>query len=156
MKKSALKGFAFGLTSGIITTLGMMIGLYSGTESKSVIIGGIASIAIADSFSDALGIHISEESGNNTEKEVWKATSTTFFSKLIFASSFIIPTVIFELKTAISISIIYGLSLLAILSYFIAKENKEKKSNVIIEHLSIAILVIILTYYIGRFINTIF
>ena len=87
MKNSIFKGFCFGLTSGIITTLGMMVGLGSGTGSKLVVLGGVLSIAIADSFSDALGIHISEESDKNkTEKDVWIATFATFFSKLIFHS----------------------------------------------------------------------
>jgi len=61
MKKSLKTGISFGLTSGTITTLGLMIGLNSGTNSRGIIIGGILTIAIADSLSDALGIHISEE-----------------------------------------------------------------------------------------------
>ena len=32
-------GFNFGLTSGIITTLGLMVGLHSGTHLKLVVIG---------------------------------------------------------------------------------------------------------------------
>jgi len=64
-------GFSFGLTSGIITTLGLMVGLNAGTHSKLVVIGGILTIAIADAFSDALAIHISEESENrHTAKQV--------------------------------------------------------------------------------------
>ncbi|HID20408.1 MAG TPA: hypothetical protein EYP28_05685, partial [Methanophagales archaeon] len=62
MKHSLKIGFSFGLTSAIITTLGLMVGLHSGTHSKLVVIGGVLTIAIADAFSDALGIHISEES----------------------------------------------------------------------------------------------
>ncbi|HIE31931.1 MAG TPA: hypothetical protein EYP67_06070, partial [Methanosarcinales archaeon] len=62
MRHSLKTGFSFGLTSGIITTLGLMVGLHSGTHSELVIIGGILTIAIADAFSDALGIHVSEES----------------------------------------------------------------------------------------------
>ena len=53
---------SFGLTSGIITTLGLIVGLHSGTHSKLAVIGGILTIAMADAFSDALGIHVSEES----------------------------------------------------------------------------------------------
>ena len=61
-KHSLRIGFSFGLTSGIITTLGLMVGLHAGTHSRLAVIGGILTIAIADAFSDALGIHISEES----------------------------------------------------------------------------------------------
>ena len=154
MKTSAIKGFAFGLTSGIITTLGMMVGLYSTTGSRLVVIGGILSIAIADSFSDALGMHISEESDNQkNEKEVWAATITTFTSKLLFSLTFIIPAVTCELNTAILISASYGLILLAILSYFIAKNQKENPIKVISEHLFIAILVIVITHLAGDLIS---
>jgi ABC-type uncharacterized transport system permease subunit len=70
MKPSIKKGIGFGLTSGIITTLGLIVGLHSGTHSVNIIISGILIIAIADSFSDALGVHISEESENsNSNKE---------------------------------------------------------------------------------------
>ena len=54
MKHQLKVGLSFGLTSAIITTLSLMVGLISGTESKMVVIGGILTIAIADAFSDAL------------------------------------------------------------------------------------------------------
>ena len=59
MKESVKKGFGFGLTSGVITTLGMMVGLNASTGSRTAVIGGIIAIAIADAFSDAVGMHIS-------------------------------------------------------------------------------------------------
>ena len=81
MKHSVKTGLCFGLTSGIITTLGLIVGLHSGTGSKLVIIGGILTIAVADAFSDALGIHISEESENkHTAREIWQSTTSTFLS----------------------------------------------------------------------------
>lgn len=96
IKKSIRTGFGFGITSGVITTLGLMIGLHSGTQSKAAVLGGILTIAVADAFSDALGIHISEESkGTHTQKEIWTATFSTFFAKLIFAFSFIFPVIFF-------------------------------------------------------------
>ena len=45
-------GLSFGLTSGVITTLGLIVGLASGTESKLAVIGGIITIAVADALSD--------------------------------------------------------------------------------------------------------
>jgi len=155
MKPSLKKGFSFGLTSGIITTLGMMVGLNASTGQKIVVIGGILSIAIADSFSDALGIHISEETDKTkSHKQVWAVTIATFFSKLVFASSFIVPVLLFELSIAIVISILYGLSLLGYLSYIIAKSKKNKPLNVICEHICIAIVVIALTHLGGKLIST--
>ena len=52
MRHSLQVGFSFGITSGIITTLGLMVGLSSGTHNKLAVVGGILTIAIADSLSD--------------------------------------------------------------------------------------------------------
>ena len=153
MKNSAFKGFCFGLTSGIITTLGMIVGLHSGTGSKLVVLGGVLSIAIADSFSDALGIHVSEESDHSkTEKEVWTATLSTFLSKLAFSSTFIIPILLLSLETAMFVSIAWGLSILGILSYFIAKSQKTSPLLVVSEHLFIATVVIVVTHFVGEWV----
>ena len=142
------------MASGIITTLGLMVGLYSGTHSRLAVIGGVLTIAIADAFSDAVGIHISEESENkHLKKEIWESTIFTFLSKFIFASTFVIPILLFPLTTAVMISVIYGLLLLAIFSFYLAKTQRQKTWMVISEHLIIAIVVIILTHYIGDLIN---
>ena len=157
MKHSWKVGLCFGLTSGIITTLGLMMGLYSGTQNRVIVIGGILTIALADSFSDALGIHISEESENtHTTKEIWESTFSCLLCKFIVASSFIVPVLLFELKLAMYISIIYGLSLLCILSFNIVKEQKTKTWAVILEHLIVAVIVIVIAYYIGYYINITF
>jgi VIT1/CCC1 family predicted Fe2+/Mn2+ transporter len=150
-------GFSFGVTSGIITTLGLIVGLHSGTHSKLVIIGGILIIAIADAFSDALGIHISEESENkHSSKEIWESTISTFISKFVFASTFLIPILLLKLSTAIIISVIWGLLVLAILSFNIAKEQQKKPWKIISEHIIIALLVIITTHYVGDWISSTF
>ncbi|MCW4031892.1 MAG: hypothetical protein NWF08_00675 [Candidatus Bathyarchaeota archaeon] len=145
------------MTSGIITTLGLIVGLHSGTHSKLVIIGGILIIAIADAFSDALGIHISEESENkHSSKEIWESTISTFISKFVFASTFLVPILLLELSTAIIFSVIWGLLVLAILSFNIAREQQKKPLKIILEHIIIALLVIITTHYIGDWISTTF
>jgi len=150
MRHSLKTGFCFGLTSGIITTLGLMVGLHSGTHSKLVVIGGILTIAIADAFSDALGIHISEESENkHSEKEIWESTFATFISKLVFALTFIIPVLLFELTIAIVISAVWGLFVLGILSFLLAVEQKARAWQMVIEHLVIAVVVIAVTHYVG-------
>ncbi|NQU73709.1 MAG: hypothetical protein HQ547_03250 [Candidatus Omnitrophica bacterium] len=157
MKHSIRIGISFGATSGIITTLGLMVGLHSGTHSSLVVIGGILTIAIADAFSDALGIHVSEESENkHTAKQIWISTIATFFSKLIFALTFLIPVLLFKLSTAVIVSIFWGLSILLILSYRIAKEQGASPWKVVMEHLIIALLVIAITHYLGDWISSSF
>ena len=156
MFKHSIKiGFSFGLTSGIITTLGLMVGLHSGTGSKLVVLGGILTIAIADAFSDALGIHISEESENvHSTREIWESTFSTFLAKFVFALTFIIPILLFKLSTAVVVSIIWGLSILAVVSYGMAREQGEKPWKVVAEHLIIALVVIVITHYVGHWVSS--
>ncbi|MFC1711906.1 VIT1/CCC1 transporter family protein [Patescibacteria group bacterium] len=157
MKHSFLTGVSFGLTSGIITTLGLMVGLYAGTGSQQAVIGGILTIAIADAFSDALGIHVSEESENrHTRREIWESTIATFLSKFIFALTFLVPVLLFSLKNAVIISIGWGLLMIGIFSYFMAKEQKEKPYKIIIEHIFITLIVVFATHKIGSYIASIF
>ena len=154
MKHSLKTGFSFGLTSGIITPLGLLVGLYATGSSVAVVIAGIATIAIADSFSDALGIHISEESKNrHTAKEIWESTISTFLTKFFVALTFIVPVIVLPLSTAVLAGIFWGLSLLAIFSFYIAKEQKNAW-KVVGEHLIIAIVVIVITFYTGQWINS--
>ena len=157
MRRAFKIGFSFGLPSGIVTTLGLMVGLNSITQSDLVVIGGILTIAIADSFSDAMGIHFSQESEDHiTHKDVWKSTICTLLSKFIFSSIFIIPVLIFELNIAIIISVMIGLYLIFLTSLIIARRRNDNPLIVCGEHLIIAIFVIFITHYAGIFISNVF
>jgi VIT1/CCC1 family predicted Fe2+/Mn2+ transporter len=157
MKHTLKTGISFGLTSGIITTMGLMVGLHSASLSKLVVIGGVLTIAIADAFSDALGIHVSEESENtHTHREIWESTFYTFLSKFIIAMTFIAPLLVFSLSVAIVANIIWGLMLLIAFNFYIARSQNIKPWKVIGEHLLITCVVIGVTHYIGEWIHKVF
>lgn len=140
-------GISFGLTSAIITTLGLMVGLHSFSGSKLVILGAIFTIAIADALSDALGVHLSEESENvHTDKEIWISTVATFFAKFLFALTFAIPLLLLDLQTGIYANIAWGLFSLSILSFLMARSQGKNPIKIVLEHLTIAILVIVATH----------
>lgn len=157
MKSSLKTGLSFGLTSGIITTLGMVVGLNASTGSRLAIIGGILTIATADAFSDALGIHISQESQNqHSARAIWEATLATFLSKFIFALTFVVPFLFLDVFQAIMVSVLWGFSTLILFSYLTAKQNKDNPLEVILEHFVIALLVVVVTYYLGLWIARVF
>ena len=154
MKDSLRTGISFGMTSAVITTLGLMVGLHSGTHSKMVVLSGILTIAIADAFSDALGIHISEESENaHTAGQIWGSTIATFLAKFLFAMTFVVPVILFSLSLAIIVSIVWGLIILTVLSYVIAKAQGEPPWKIVGEHVLIAIVVIIITHWVGDWVG---
>jgi VIT1/CCC1 family predicted Fe2+/Mn2+ transporter len=155
MKDSLRTGITFGLTSAVITTLGLMVGLHSGTHSRVVVLGGILTIAIADAFSDALGIHVSEESENvHSVRQIWGATIATFLAKFLFSLTFAIPVLFLPLFTAIMVSLVWGMSILAILSYKMAKSQAEPPWKVVGEHILIALVVISITHFVGDWVNS--
>ena len=145
---------SFGLTSGVITTLGLMVGLHSGSHSRTIVIGGILTIAIADAMSDALGIHVSEESKNSgPTMQIWEATLATFVAKFVIAMTFLIPVWVWPLDQAIVASAIWGLLLLAALSFFVARAQRVAPWKVIGEHMLIGLSVIAITHYVGDWVR---
>ena len=146
----ARTGLFFGATSGVITTIGLIVGLNSGTQSITAVLGGILVIAVADAMSDALGIHLAEEADPNTDHgHVWAATIMTFVTKFVFSISFAVPLLLLPLTTAVLVSVVCGLLVIVILSYFLARSQDESPLYIIGEHLGIAILVIVFSHYIG-------
>ncbi len=156
MSNSKKRGLNFGLTSGIITTLGLMIGLNSAVSSKLAVIGGILTIAIADAFSDSLGMHISEESTGAKPANVLNATKYTFLSKFLVPLTFLIPVLLFSLNTAIIVSIVWAFLFLFYTNYIMAKKIGKNPYPIILEHLTLMFVVILLTHLTGKAINFFF
>ena len=150
-------GIGFGLTSSIITTIGLMVGLFSGTYLRIAVIGGVITIAIVDALSDAFAMHISQEStGNESVRDIWASTFSTLGAKFFFAIIFLIPVLLLDLQTAIIVSIAFGLLLVVAFSIWIAKSQNENPAKVVAEHLFIAAVVIVLAYFVGVWIATMF
>ena len=146
----ARTGLFFGATSGVITTIGLIVGLNSGTRSVTAVLGGILVIAVADAMSDALGIHLAEEADpETTHGHVWSATIMTFITKFVFSISFAVPLLLLPLSTAVTVSVAWGMLVIAILSYFLARSQDESPLAIVVEHLGIAVLVVVFSHYIG-------
>ena len=157
MLKNSLKtGIGFGISSSTITTLGLMTGLFAGTESRIVVIGAIITIAVADAFSDSLAIHIAEESKKETKKHVWESTISAFFTKFFLALTYLPAIVFLPIETGVVLNIIMGITLLGAYSYYVALERKDNPVYTIFEHISVGTLVIIITYILGRIVSIYF
>lgn len=153
-----ITGISFGLTSAVITSLGMIVGLYSATSSKLAVVAGIIIMAIADGLSDAAGLHMAEEAEvekgktKHTPKEIWLTTLFTFLSVCGFSLTFAVPILIFPLKIAVFLAIGWGILLLILLNFYTAKIKKESPIKLISEHILLALFVIIISYWVGNLI----
>ena len=153
----ARTGLFFGATSGVITTIGLIVGLNSGTKSITAVLGGILVIAVADAMSDALGIHLAEEADpDTTHDHVWSATIMTFVTKFVFSISFAVPLLLLPLGPAVLVSVAWGILVIVVLSYFLARSQGESPLAIIAEHVGIAMLVVFLSHYIGVWVSRTF
>ena len=142
--------FSFGATSAIITNLGLIVGLRTLAYAKINIIGGILIIALADNVADSLGIHVYQESACISTKEVWISTFTNFISRIFVSLTFVFLVFVLPIKLAVVCSVVWGLFLLAIMSYTIGKNKGANPYLVVFEHLCIAISVIIASGFLGK------
>ncbi|MDH4358688.1 MAG: hypothetical protein OEV37_01905 [Candidatus Berkelbacteria bacterium] len=155
IKASHRIGIGFGTTSGVITTLGVIVGLNSALDSRFLVVGGIITIAVADAFSDALAIHVSQETEESkSSSEIWESALATFFTKLVLALSFLIPVFIFSSVGAIWASLIWGLLIICLMSFFIARHRRVSPLRVILEHLAISIVVVIIARFVGVMVSS--
>lgn len=155
-KKLSTTKFSFGGTSGIITNMAIITGLNALSNAKISIIGSLLVVALADNISDTLGIHIYQESEGLTKKEVWITSFTNFLSRFLVCMGFIFIVYFLPIQTAVTVSIIYGLLVLSIISYLISIRKRVNPWLAIMEHILIAVLVIILSRYFRNFILGLF
>ncbi|MCX5711544.1 MAG: hypothetical protein NTY47_00510 [Candidatus Omnitrophica bacterium] len=144
--------FSFGATAAIITNLSLIVGLRTGEHAKLSIIASMLVIALADNISDSMGIHIYQESECLDPREVWSSTMSNFLSRLLVSLTFMFLVLFLPINVAAVISIAWGLLLLSAMSYMIAKDRNMTPYKIIIEHLAIAIAVIIMSNFAGQFI----
>jgi VIT1/CCC1 family predicted Fe2+/Mn2+ transporter len=151
-----LTNFSFGATSAIVTSLAFIVSLSRSINPNLTIIGLLLLFAIADNISDSLGLHIYQESELKKSKVVNISTFYNFLTRFLIVLVFILLVALLPIDYAVVVSIIYGISLLVILSYFIAKEEKVNPYKAILWHVAIAILIIIVSNFIGVWIKNIF
>jgi hypothetical protein len=139
---AALAGLGFGLTSGVLTTLGLMVGLNAGTSSKAAVAAGIATIAVADAFSDALGVRVSQEAGGAARSNALLAAAATLLAKMIFALTFLVPVLLLPLDVAVAASVVWGLGLISVFAWSVARWRGRAGWLPALEHLGAAVLVL--------------
>jgi VIT1/CCC1 family predicted Fe2+/Mn2+ transporter len=138
------KNISFGSSSAVITGLAIIIGLSGTVNAKMNIITALLLIAIADNISDSFGIHVHQESECHKPREVIRTTLDNFIARFIITMIFILFVFFLPLGYSIILSVIVGLSIITILSYFIAKKQKINPYKEISKHLALAILVMLI------------
>lgn len=154
---SEIEGAAFGIMSGVITILGVLIGL-SVTGVKSIASMGIVIVGVADAFSDAAGMYVSEESeGMHKFWELFRSAAFTFAGKISMLVVLLVPVLLLNLWTGVLVSAAVGITIVAGLGLFIGrKKHLPGKIKMAVKYALIAMAIAIISYYIGGFAQNFF
>ena len=141
------------MMEGIIMVLGTMMGL-SVTNNKFILLLGVWAAGLSDSFANAAGILVSQETErHHSRKEVRKSTILCFFSTLAMVILLSIPLVFFKFSTAVVISETIGLVLLGFLGYVVGKIRKVDATRQIIKYVAMGVVVSAITFGLGELIK---
>ncbi len=144
---------SLGATSAIVTSMGLIAGLTHGDNAKTAIIGGLLVVGIADNISDSLGIHIYKESEGVNKQEIKSSTLGNFIVRLIITLLFVTVVLLFPPHIAYIVSSVLGMVLLSAMSYLIARIKMTHPLREVVNHLAIALIVIIGCKFLGDFIS---
>jgi VIT1/CCC1 family predicted Fe2+/Mn2+ transporter len=145
--------YSLGSTAAIITSMGLIAGLNHGPGARASTIASLLIIAVADNITDSLSLHIYKESECVEKKEVISDTYGNFIARLLVTLTFVALVVFLPAYPAIICATVWGMSLLTLLSYSIARANRCNPPREIVWHLLVAVLVIVVSTLLGDFIS---
>ena len=108
--------------------------------------------AIADNLTDSLSVHMYQESERLEQREAFAGTISNFIVRFLVCVSFVlIVTVLREHKVTVG-GIVWGMSLLAALTYQLARERGANVLSEVVKHLTVAAAVIAVSGVVGQWI----
>lgn len=143
---------SYGGTAGIVTSMSLIIGLDSASASTAAIVSGLLIVALADNLTDALSIHIYQESEHLAPREAFRSTVTNFAARLLVSLTFVLFVLLLPMASAILAVVAWGLCLIVALTTIIARERKANVAVEIAKHVSVALVVILASKAIGSWI----
>jgi VIT1/CCC1 family predicted Fe2+/Mn2+ transporter len=146
---------SYGGTAAVVTSTALISGLSAADATKPVIISALLIAALADNLTDALSIHIFQESAQLDQKDAFTGTITNFLTRLLLCISFVLLVGLFPFAHATKAAVVWGMLLLATLTYLVARERKVKPLPEVLKHLAVAVAVITVSIMIGRWIGAV-
>ncbi len=141
----------FGIVSGVLTALGMLVGMNTATESRFAVIISLAVMGIVDSLSDAYGSFMSKSSDNAGPAESFRFAFGTFLGKLSMSALFSLPFLLIgSLDLAVVIDVVCGLAILAILSAEQAIATQESVRRSVAIKTIFGTVIVIVSYFFGK------
>jgi len=144
---------SFGGTAAIVTSMALMTGLEAANASKATELTALLIAAVADNLSDSLSVHLYQESEGLERREAFKGTLTNFATRFVVCLSFVFIVLMFERQTAALGGIVWGLTLLSVLSFMLARQRNVGVFSEVAKHLAVAVVIIFASRGLGHWIT---
>jgi len=144
-----LRQLSFGGPAAIVTSVALIVGLNAAHSDRIAIVSSLVVLALADNLTDALGLHIYQESERLPEREAFLTTVANFLTRLLVALSFVALSVLARPAISASVAILWGLFLLSGLSYLLARARQVRPAVEIAKHCGVALIVVALSAALG-------
>lgn len=147
----------FGITSGVLTTVGVLVGVNSAAASRLAVIASIVAVAMADSWSDAFGMFNSKMAERGASRtQALRFAAATLTAKMLVPLTFILPLAALELSTAVIVCLVWGAVLLALLSAEQALVSQQSVRNMVARNLGLAMFIMLISKTAGHLIGWMF
>jgi predicted adenylyl cyclase CyaB len=134
---------AFGITSGILTTIGVLVGVNSATADRLAVVAAVVAIAVADSCSDAFGMYMARVSERGVApKQALRHALGTLLGKAFLPLTFLGPLLVLPLDVAVWVDLAWGALALALLSAEQAVVEQRPVARRIARNLGLAVVIV--------------
>jgi predicted adenylyl cyclase CyaB len=145
---------AFGITSGILTTIGVLVGVNSATADRLSVVAAVVAIAVADSCSDAFGMYMAKMSERSAApKQALRHALGTLVGKAFLPLTFLVPLLVLPLGVAVWLDLAWGALALALLSAEQAVVEQRAIARRIARNLGLALVIIAASALAGRLVE---
>lgn len=144
---------SFGGTAAIVTSMALIAGLEAANAGKATVVGALLIAAIADNLTDSLSVHVYQESEQMEQRDAFLGTVSNFATRLVVCMTFVAIVAVSWHHSAAAWGIVWGMALLSVLSYVLARERTVNAAAEVAKHVITAVAVVIVSEAIGHWIN---
>lgn len=143
---------SFGGTAAIVTSMALIAGLDAAHAGRVSMVSALLIAAVGDNLTDSLSVHMYQESERLEQKEAFVGTLTNFVTRLAVCLSFVLIVALLPDRGAVVGGLVWGMSLLVVLTWILARYRKVSALSEVGKHLSVAMAIIFVSIRIGRWI----
>ena len=136
-----------------MTSMALIAGLDAANAGRAAMVSALLIAAVADNLTDSLSVHMYQESERLEEKEAFIGTLTNFATRFIVCLSFVLIVTLLREHAAAVGGIVWGMSLLTVLTYILARHRKVSAMSELGKHLAVALVIVFVSKSIGHWIT---